>query len=67
MYAFGADELLDRIRRIPAAVGSSMLLEPNPVSQELALMIAGPGPRRDELETELRRPRVASGLPINPS
>jgi phosphohistidine phosphatase len=50
MYAFDADELLDRIRRIPAAVGSSMLVGHNPASQELALMLAGPSPRRDELE-----------------
>src|SRR5206468_4270731 len=50
IYTFDADELLDRLRRIPAAVGSAMLVGHNPASQELAVMLAGPGPRRDELE-----------------
>jgi len=50
VYTFDAEELLQRIRSIPADIGSAMLVGHNPACQELALMVSAAGARREELE-----------------
>jgi phosphohistidine phosphatase len=47
LYAASSDELLARLRLVPNAVGSVMLIGHNPGIHELALALAGSG---DELE-----------------
>ncbi len=49
IYSFEADELLDRLRAIPADIGSVMLVGHNPAMQELASLLAADGDRLDEL------------------
>jgi len=49
VYSFEADQLLDRLRELPANVGSVMLLGHNPAMQELASLLAARGDRLDEL------------------
>jgi len=49
IYSFEADELLDRLRAIPADIDSVMLLGHNPAMQELASLLAADGDRLDEL------------------
>jgi len=48
-YSFEADELLYRLRAIPADIGSVMLVGHNPAMQELASLLAADGDRLDEL------------------
>lgn len=43
LYGAGADELLDRLRRLPGAAGSAMLVGHNPGLQDLTLILAGGG------------------------
>jgi len=49
IYSFEADELLYRLRAIPADIGSVMLVGHNPAMQELASLLAADGDRLDEL------------------
>jgi phosphohistidine phosphatase len=50
LYPFEADQLLDRLREVPAGVGSVMLIGHNPAMQELASILATEGDRLDELK-----------------
>ena len=43
LYAASANELLERVREVPAGVESVMLIGHNPGIQELALLLAGSG------------------------
>jgi phosphohistidine phosphatase len=49
VYSFEADQLLDRLRELPANVGSVMLIGHNPAMQELASLLAARGDRLHEL------------------
>jgi len=49
LYSFESDQLLDRLREVPADVGSVMLIGHNPAMQELASHLAFEGDRLDEL------------------
>jgi len=49
VYSFEADQLLDRLRELPANVGSVMLIGHNPAMQELASLLAADGDRLDDL------------------
>jgi phosphohistidine phosphatase len=51
LYAASAPELLERLRSVPDAVGSVMLIGHNPGLQELALDLARPAPTVRELAT----------------
>jgi phosphohistidine phosphatase len=52
LYGAGKDALLDRIRRIPDAVGSVMLIGHNPGMQLLALELARPAAELRELQAK---------------
>lgn len=49
LYGASAGELLERLRAVPDAVGSVMLIGHNPAIDELALALVGPGPARRAL------------------
>jgi phosphohistidine phosphatase len=49
LYSFDADALLERLRDVPADVGSVMLIGHNPAMQELASLLAREGNHLDEL------------------
>lgn len=49
LYGAGWERLLERLRRLPAAVGSVLVIGHNPGLQELATQLAAPGPARDQL------------------
>ena len=49
VYSFEANELLDRLRAIPADIGSVMLVGHNPAMQALASVLAADGDRLDDL------------------
>jgi phosphohistidine phosphatase len=49
LYSFEADQLRDRLREVPADVGSVMLIGHNPAMQELASVLASEGERLEEL------------------
>jgi phosphohistidine phosphatase len=49
VYSFEADQLLDRLRELPADVRSVMLIGHNPAMQELASLLAAQGDRLDDL------------------
>ena len=52
LYGASAEDLLDRLRRLPDAVGSAMLVGHNPGLQELALTLAPSAEQlRDSLPT----------------
>ena len=55
IYAASADELLDRIREVPAEVNTVLLIGHNPGAQELVAALAGKGSRlrdvRDKFPT----------------
>ena len=50
LYGAGAEELLERLRAVPAGVASVLLIGHNPAVQELALDLAGGGAERARLE-----------------
>jgi phosphohistidine phosphatase len=52
LYRAGADTLAARLHQVPAAVASVMLIGHNPGMQELALLLARPGPELGELEAK---------------
>jgi phosphohistidine phosphatase len=49
LYGAGWEHLLERLRRLPAAAGSVLVVGHNPGLQELATQLAAPGPARDQL------------------
>jgi phosphohistidine phosphatase len=49
LYSLDADALLQRLRDVPADVGSAMVIGHNPAMQELASLLAAEGDRLDEL------------------
>jgi phosphohistidine phosphatase len=49
LYAAGAGELLERLRRVPDTVGSVMLIGHNPGMEDLALDLARPSPEAREM------------------
>jgi len=53
IYTFGGEALLERIRAIPAGVGSVMVIGHNPAMQELALSLASQGERLSDLGEKL--------------
>lgn len=53
LYRADAGELLARLRRVPSAVGSAMLVGHNPALQELVLLLAAEGPERRRVEQKL--------------
>jgi phosphohistidine phosphatase len=52
LYGASSDDLLDRIRLVPDAVGSLMLIGHNPALHELALDLASTGDELPRLETK---------------
>lgn len=53
LYAASATELLERLRRLPDALPSVMLVGHNPGLQELALLLVREGAGRERLEGKL--------------
>ena len=53
LYHVGAEALLERVRALPGETGEAMLVGHNPGLQELALLLAEPGPQRDRLAGKL--------------
>jgi phosphohistidine phosphatase len=47
LYGAGAKELLDRLRRLPDAVGWAMVVGHNPGLQQLVVLLARDGPLRE--------------------
>jgi len=60
LYAASAGELLDRLRRLPAAVGSAMLIGHNPGLQELVLLRAMASPELGVIEVKFPTCALAS-------
>jgi len=52
LYAASSDELLERIRAVPEAVASLMLIGHNPGLHQLALVLASTGAELDRLEAK---------------
>jgi phosphohistidine phosphatase len=52
LYGAGADDLLERLRGVPSAVPSVMLVGHNPGLEELALSLAGGGERLPDLRAK---------------
>jgi phosphohistidine phosphatase len=50
LYSASAGDLLERLRRLPERTSSALLVGHNPAVQELALTLAGGGPRRAAME-----------------
>jgi phosphohistidine phosphatase len=49
LYTFDAEPLVERLRAVPDAIGSVMLVGHNPAMQSLAVWLARSGDRLDEL------------------
>ncbi len=65
VYSFEADQLLDRLRELPANVGSVMLIGHNPAMQELASLLAADGDRLDDLRKRFPTAALAElDLPV---
>jgi phosphohistidine phosphatase len=60
LYAAGAEELLARIRRVPDAVTSVMLIGHNPGLQQLALALASTGDELERLEAKFPTAALAT-------
>lgn len=60
LYAASASALLERLRRVPDAVGSVMLIGHNPGMQDLALDVARPAPAVRELELKFPTAALAT-------
>jgi phosphohistidine phosphatase len=60
LYAASANELLDRLRSVPDAVGSVLVIGHNPGLQDLALDLARPAPKRRELEAKFPTASLAT-------
>jgi phosphohistidine phosphatase len=53
LYTFDSDQVLGRLRRIPAAVGSVMVVGHNPALQDLTLRLAAHGSALERVRTKL--------------
>jgi phosphohistidine phosphatase len=60
LYGASSDALLARLRALPDAVGSVMLIGHNPALERLALQLARPGPERQELEEKFPTAALAT-------
>lgn len=60
LYAASSDELLERIRVVPEAVRSVMLIGHNPGLQRLALVLASAGVERERLEAKFPTAALAT-------
>jgi phosphohistidine phosphatase len=59
LYAFDADALLARVRELPEAVRSVMLVGHNPAMQELVLTVASSGEGLDDVRRKFPTGAVA--------
>ncbi len=53
LYTFDADDVLARLRRVPATVGSVMLVGHNPALQDLTLRLATEGQTLERVRSKL--------------
>lgn len=60
LYAASSGELLDRIRRVPDAIASVMLIAHNPGLQQLALALASSGEELPRLESKFPTAALAT-------
>lgn len=60
LYAASADELLERIRAVPDAVASVMVIGHNPGLQDLALFLASDGAELGRLEEKFPTAALAT-------
>jgi phosphohistidine phosphatase len=60
LYGASSGELLDRLRAVPDAVGSVMLIGHNPGLEQLALALAKPSAERSELEAKFPTAALAT-------
>jgi phosphohistidine phosphatase len=59
LYGASADELLARLRRVPAAVRGTMLIGHNPGIEDLAALLTGDGDRAARAAMERKFPTAA--------
>ena len=67
LYGASVEALLDRLRAVPDAVASVMLIGHNPGLQELALRLTKPGKRRAALEAKFPTAALATIQPTTTS
>jgi phosphohistidine phosphatase len=60
LYLASAVDLLDRVRLVPAEVGSVLLIGHNPAIQELALSLARPAPEVDPIRQKFPTAALAT-------
>jgi phosphohistidine phosphatase len=60
LYGASENELLERLREVPDATESVMLIGHNPAIQELALSLAGAGGRRADMERKFPTAALAT-------
>lgn len=60
LYAADADQLLDRLRRVPDRIASLLLIGHNPGLEALVLMLAGDGEPRRRAEAKFPTAALAS-------
>jgi phosphohistidine phosphatase len=60
LYGAGAAALLARVQEVPARVRSVMVIGHNPGMEQLALLLACDGPRRQELEAKFPTAALAT-------
>ena len=60
LYSASAQTLLERLRAVPEAVPSVMLIGHNPGLEDLALFLASAGPEREGLETKFPTAALAT-------
>jgi len=60
LYAASTEDLLERVRRLPAEVVSAMLIGHNPGLQQLALELASSGNDRERLEAKFPTAALAT-------
>jgi phosphohistidine phosphatase len=60
LYAASSDELLERLRALPEAVDSVMLIGHNPGLQQLALVLASPSAELERLEAKFPTAALAT-------
>jgi len=60
LYGASADSLLERLRLVPGAVASVMMIGHNPALQDLALVLAAGGPDLERLEAKFPTAALAT-------
>jgi phosphohistidine phosphatase len=65
LYAAEADDLLERLRRVPGPTGSVMVIAHNPGLQDLALELASSGPGLERLREKFPTGALAT-IEVNP-